>query len=605
MKRITALTVSALLSSFLLTSTDANAASTAIEASKQADSETQLQAQIDALTKKLAKIKEAQQKQTKTQATPEVVPMPKQIKTQTAPEVVATPKQIEIEPIPSVVMEPEQVEIVEAPKVVVKPTKKTKQPTQNEDLNQRAFMQAQIDALTSKLAKIEKAQKNQNKKISEVNRKANNDNLKFDVDFRTAYDNLNYDMVSGKSYTNDALYTNRLWLGMGYAPTKTMFFKGQLSVNKAYGASFNQRSTGFGFDTFDWIINEQLTDDTLKLREAYWLWMPTVGDYRYTVSVGRRPATNGYLINLRDDDKAKSPIGHIINMEFDGASASIQLDSLVSGMYLKLCLGRGLTNATAWASQASGAMGAPAGGSTQPNYTEDDTSLDNTDLIGVIFKPYDNGQYSVMTKFYRGFSVPGMAMNPAYDGTPTNGPMMMMQTFGDMDGAAISAKVEGIGDEITDFLDETIIFASFAWSQTNPDGDQAMLGSTDKESGSSFWIGTQMPNMTGGRFGLEYNHGSKYWRPFTYGEDTMIGSKMAVRGSAYEAYWTQPLISNKFSMQIRYTYLDYDYTGSDAFFGDAGTPMSINQIAQAQSAGMPVDAVETAQDIRVYFRYRY
>lgn len=468
-----------------------------------------------------------------------------------------------------------------------------------------ADLQAQIDALNEKIKKMEKKEIAQNKQISSINKKANNDNLKFDVDFRTAYDNINYDMVSGKSYENDALLTNRLWLGMGYAPSKTMFFKGQLSVNKAYGASFNQRSTGFGFDTFDWIINEQLTDDTLKLREAYWLWMPKVGDYGYTVSVGRRPATNGFLINLRDDDQAKSPLGHIINMEFDGASASIQLDSLVPGMYLKLCLGRGLTNATAWASQASYYVGAPTGGSTQPNYTTDDDNLENTDMVGLIFKPYDNGQYSLMTKFYRGFNVPGMAQNPSYDGTSANGSMMMMDTFGDMDGAAISAKIEGIGEEINDFLDETIIFASFAWSQTNPKANQAMLGSMDKEAGTSYWIGAQMPNMTGGKFGLEYNHGSKYWRPFTYGEDTMIGSKIAVRGSAYEAYWTQPMISKAFSMQVRYTYLDYDYTGSDAFFGDAGAPMSMDQVAQAQAAGMPIDAVETAQDIRVYFRYRY
>jgi hypothetical protein len=80
----------------------------------------------------------------------------------------------------------------------------------------------------------------------------------------------------------------------------------------------------------------------------------------------------------------------------------------------------------------------------------------------------------------------------------------------------------------------------------------------------------------------------------------MIGSKMAVRGNAYEAYWTQPIIDKVFSMQVRYTYLDYDYTGSDGFFGDGGTPYKIGS-TEANS----INAVETAQDIRVYFRYRY
>jgi len=465
-----------------------------------------------------------------------------------------------------------------------------------------ADMQAQIDSLTKKVAKLEKKQKKQAKNISKVNALAAKDNIKFDVDFRTSYDKIEYETASGKTYKNDALYSNRLWLNMGYAPAKTMLFKGQLSFNKAFGASYGQRGTGFGFDTFDWVVNENLTDDKIRLREAYWLWTPTTGDISWTVSVGRRPATNGFLVNLREDDKAKSPMGHIINMEFDGASASMQLGNFVPGMYAKLCLGRGLTNATGWSSQATAYVGSPTGGSTQPNYTDDSSNLENVDMVGVIFKPYDNGQYSVMTKYYRGFNVPGLAitnspMMPTYNPAL---PMAQMQSFGDMDGAAISAKVEGIGNEINDFLDETIIFASYAWSQTKPEAGQAMLGSLDKKSGSSIWIGTQMPNLTGGKFGLEYNKGSKYWRSFTYGEDTMIGSKLAARGSAIEAYWTQPLIKDVFSMQLRYTKIDYDYTGSTAFFGDGGAPMTM---AQAQTMGM--DPVESAQDIRLYFRYRY
>jgi hypothetical protein len=37
-----------------------------------------------------------------------------------------------------------------------------------------------------------------------------------------------------------------------------------------------------------------------------------------------------------------------------------------------------------------------------------------------------------------------------------------------------------------------------------------------------------------GKFGLEFNHGSKYWTPMTWAEDTAVGSKVAVRGDAYE-----------------------------------------------------------------------
>ncbi len=446
----------------------------------------------------------------------------------------------------------------------------------------------QITNLETKQAQTEQAQEKITEKVSNVNKLAAQDNLKFDVDFRTSYDNISYKMADGTTkYKNDGLYSNRLWLNMGYDAGDNMIFKGQLAFNKAFGANYTGTAAqrGNGFDTFDWIINENLTDDTIKLREAYWLWTPTLNDRGYTFSVGRRPATNGFLVNLRDDDQAKSPMGHIINMEFDGASASVKTDDISPGSYLKLCLGRGLTN-------ADGRYGNNIGA----DYADESNTLDNMDMVGLMSKLYDNGQYSAMAVYYRGFNVLGYK----YDGSGD------LQSYGDMDGAALSIKVDGIGEEINDFLDETTIFASYGWSQTRPDGKGSMLGSNDKESGTSYWIGTQMPNMTGGRFGLEYNHGSKYWRPFTYGEDTLIGSKLAARGDAYEAYWTQPLLGDKFSMQVRYTYIKYDYTGSNGFFGAGGTPIAVDAATLTATPGYSAaGTVEKAEDLRVYFRYRY
>jgi len=435
--------------------------------------------------------------------------------------------------------------------------------------------------LEAKIVKLEKKQQKQQKKISAVNKLANKDNIKFDVDFRTSYDNIEY-KSENETYSN-GIYSMRLWLNMGYAPTDNMMFKGQLAFNKAFGASYGQRGTGMGFDTFDWIVNENLTDDKVRVREAYWFWSPSAMGRDWTVSVGRRPATNGFLVNLRDDDKAKSPIGHIINMEFDGASVSMKTDDLIEGSYLKVCLGRGLTNASSRFNM------------TGPDY-DDNGQLSNMDLIGVIAKLYDDGQYTAFAKYYKAVNVLGMQdanRNGKYDTGDT------MKTYGDMDGAALSFQIAGIGDEWNDFLDETIFFASYAWSQSDPKSSNpadAMMGSVKSESGDSIYVGLQTPNLTGGKFGIEYNHGSEYWRPFTYGEDTLIGSKLAVRGNAYEAYWTQPIIGKMFTMQVRYTYLDYDYTGSQGFMGDFGTPIKVEDNP---------NAIDTAQDIRVYFRYRY
>ena len=492
-------------------------------------------------------------------------------------------------------------------------------------LSTSVFAAADADA---RIAKLEKKLAKLTKKVGQVNAQAAKDNIKFDVDFRTAVDQLNYKMADGTEYKNDGLLTNRLWLNMGYAPTDNMVFKGQLAVHKAFGASYNQRATGMGFDTFDWVINENLTDETVRLREAYWLYTDNVGGLDVTASVGRRPATNGHLGNFREDDaKEKSPNAHVINMEFDGASASIKSDAILPGLMFKLCVGRGLTNAASWSAEATNysqmsndtmaGLGNP-GASIQPQYTVDNSmgKLKTVDMMGFIFVPYDDGQYSVKSTWYRGTNLPGMYL--ADMDFVTGAQTWMMQSGGSIDGAAVSFKAEGLGDGISDFLDETKVFASYAMTTTDPTDASiyrsanaqmavtqmgmtgAMQGSGEKETGTSIWVGTQMPNMTGGTFGLEYNKGSEYWRPFTYGEDTMIGSKIATRGTAVEAYWTQPLIENVFSMQVRYTQINYDYTGSNGFFGDGSMPMTM-EMAQM----MQMNPVESASDLRVYFRYRY
>ncbi|MDQ1299239.1 MAG: hypothetical protein QG558_1778, partial [Campylobacterota bacterium] len=171
--------------------------------------------------------------------------------------------------------------------------------------------------------------------------------------------------------------------------------------------------------------------------------------------------------------------------------------------------------------------------------------------------------------------------------------------------ATAFAMVNGIGEGWSEFLDDTTFFMSGAMSKTDPYANKSMLGSADSETGYSYWLGTQFPSLISddGRWGAEFNHGSNYWRPITYGEDTMIGSKIAARGDAYEVYFTEPLVDDILTFQLRYTYIDYDYAGSNGFFGSqTGTPMSMDQAIAAGAGSMIVDK---AQDIRAYIRYRF
>lgn len=455
--------------------------------------------------------------------------------------------------------------------------------------------------------------------VTELNKATAGNHLKLGVDFRTSYDNVRYEMAGnqvmdydangvyqGTSSTvdqkqkNNSLFTNRLWINMDWAANENISFTGQLAYNKTYGGRFGNTGPGAGYETFDWFVNENANGDgNVRVKSAYWFYRNSTflgTDIPWTFSLGRRPSTNGHLVNLRDNDPAASPSGHTINVEFDGLSSKFGLEKLtgVPGMYVKLCAGQGASSAN------------EKFASTPYANTADGYEVDDVHLGGLIFVPYDNGQFSVGTQFYAANNLPGQNRDTNFD-------VSGLAPVGDLYSGSIYMMTNGIGNEWSDFLDDTTFFLSGAMSRTNPnDGldsfgnPQTMLGSTEMENGYSYWAGLNMPSLISeeGRFGLEFNHGSKYWRPITYGEDTMIGSKVAARGNAYEAYFTEPLIDDVFSLQVRYTYIDYQYSGSNGFFGSAtGAPMKIEDIDP--SAPFSGSVVDKAQNIRVYLRYRY
>lgn len=462
-------------------------------------------------------------------------------------------------------------------------------------------LKAQIEQLQKtqdeKIAKLEKKQQHNIKKISAINKLANNDNLKFGVDFRTAYDYINYKKANGAGESN-GVFTNRLWIKMAYAPTKNIAFYSTLSYYKIYGQVAQPHP---GLDQMDWIVNGTAgSTNNLRIKEAYWLYKNDTFmgmDIPWTASVGRRPSTDGLLVNYRDDQKAKSAIGHNINMEFDGASINYVLENVtdVPGMSLKFCFGRGMSDVNSRYAGIDQNTDGTYSFNNANNYAKTE-GFSNTDLVGVLFNPYDDGQYSLHTVWFDAFNLPGMYQND------TNASKYDFKQHGDVSGGAVSFIADGIGDGISDMLDDTIFFASFAYSQTNPDSTATMLGSSDKKTGTSFYTGLNWPCqlIDDARVGIEYNHGSKYWRSFTYGEDTLTGSKLAVRGDAYEIFFNKELLGKTLTAQLRYTYMDYKYTGSNAFFGDGGTPMTMSE---AITAGE--NPVDNASDLRVYLRYRY
>lgn len=503
-------------------------------------------------------------------------------------------------------------------------------------------LKAELNELKAQIAELKKGQEVTDLKalaeqVKEIKVRTGGDNVKWDIDYRASVDNIRYKMTgnynagapyglnnmvsAANSASNAALVTNRLILGMKAAPTKDVSFIGKLSYNKAMGdtANHSQSNTQPGYANFDWVTNENATDNTVKVKEAYFIYFGDAGQVPYTASIGRRPSYDGLPGNMREGNaNANSPLSHLINVEYDGASFLFNLEKVTSvpGMSFKLCMGKGLTNAKQRFSMDG------------LNYAKDNTKNGDVDLGGFIFVPYDDGQYSIHSMFFKahnmigftnadmgawqrayanvnygvplGGGAPGGAVSADAIATYMNG--IPFHNMGSMYGGTVLAMANGIGNGWSDFLDNTTVFASWAYSKTQPNG-LGMLGSGDAKYGSSWWLGAQIPAVftKDGKIGVEYNQGSRYWRSVTYGEDTMVGSKLAARGKAWEGYYNQPLTKN-LDMQLRYTHISYDYTGSNGFFGDDGTPYSI---ASGEAANAGINAVKSASDARAYIRYRY
>ena len=125
-------------------------------------------------------------------------------------------------------------------------------------------------------------------------------------------------------------------------------------------------------------------------------------------------------------------------------------------------------------------------------------------------------------------------------------------------------------------------------------------GDTADKSGSAYWAGVRYDlSKIGayGKFGYEYNHGSKNWFSFTQGSND-ITNKLATRGSAHEVYYIAPI--NRYAY-IRFGVQDihYDYTGSGS---PLGAPVDTKSAA---AQGMGANALKELQNLYFQFNVQY
>lgn len=442
-------------------------------------------------------------------------------------------------------------------------------------------LQKQVEELTKQVQKLQKDQKRLTGSLSEIKTKTGGDNIKWSIDFRAAYENLDYKYNDeGKAlYGRDGrsvpgVWTNRMWLGMSAMPLENLTFFGEIAMYKTWGG--NKISANEEFQNVDWRGVSRPDDAIFRIRNAAFVYaFAQESAVPMSLSIGRRPAANGFLANHREDEKEPgSPLAHVTNMEVDGAMLKFDLSGVLwDGAYIKTVYGRAHDpiNYTY--------------GATPYIYDTTRANKDDEPVDFIVFPMalYYDGQHNVMAQH-------SIILNSK--GTQIAGKIKKAGA-GTTQLSALSYQIDGLSEE-SDFLADTTLFASVAMSMTSPDEGYTMSGSEDDKVGSSYWVGATFPDMLfeGGRIGLEYNYGSKYWAPMTWAEDTLIGSKIATRGSAYEAYWNLPIAGRNLTAQLRYTYIKHDYAANTICYWESPESPDFN-------------VLESAQNVRLSIRYRY
>jgi len=418
-----------------------------------------------------------------------------------------------------------------------------------------------------------------------------------------------FNTIKPKKYdtNNDFMLTNRLRLRLSSKVNENLSFSGRLTMFKTFGDStpFHFFNGTMGSMALDSNSAQVPTDDALRVERAYFVYKNSIGDVHWHFSFGRRPAAYGYgMENHENAVLGGSPAGSIIQMNFDGGSLGFDLADLtgIPGLNVKFCYGQGYE-----------------GGYGTLNAMNAQADVNDVHFFGAIVKLFDNEDYKVIYNWAHGYGLTdgfiGTVVMPFYvSGNDYNLDGQYDEYTLNPNYGGFVSRVEPMSEVGNIDLHSVIAqgytfdfswFASYSMSKTDPTGRSAnpmyqFMGQDTMFDGTghSVWLGIMTPELPflGGKLGVEYNHGSKYWQPFM---STYDAQKLATRGDVYEVYYHQPIVGNNFFATLGYIHYDYEYTNSGSYLGE---PVKIKD-ATAFNTMMPV--VDKVDNFYLKMTYRF
>ena len=361
----------------------------------------------------------------------------------------------------------------------------------------------------------------------------------------------------GYDYENTLLYTNRLRLQMDAKVSKSVDFSGRLSMYKTFGDStgvqvFNGQPTSINVDgTTSSVPNS----DMVRVERAYFNWRGP----KFYLSVGRRPSTGGAPLNFRQDEpRGGSPLGSVINYQFDGITVGWHLSDKST---MRLCYGIGFESGF--------------GNSELTKRPQD--RLKDAWFLGLNWDILNTEDVFIQTTIAGAFDVTdgfnGLVVMPVDPVTGQDAPPAVIRyspsaNLGDIYWASIVGIIHpGAFD----------IFATLSYMETSPTNVTTPFGglmsdpfeTPEKQDGYMYYIGARYTfSNDKTKLGLEYNKGSQYWFNMAVAEDDLIAPKTSVRGDVWDLYLTHRITKN-FILKASYMHYNFDYSQSGWHMGAA------------------------------------
>ena len=343
-------------------------------------------------------------------------------------------------------------------------------------------------------------------------------------------------------------------------------------------------------------VFDKTASDTIRAEHAYLQWWD-IANSNIHLAIGRRPFSHGLPSEpFSGSVQVDIPYGSPADFNVDGVTVGYLSGSVAGFAKIDLRLFYGTGIESEW------------GNGTRPK----DKNLAEAQLGGINFDLLNDGRTLVQFSLYRAMGITdGIEGSVAF---PTQFAALFapslyadIQKFPIFTFDVYATPRTEIGDINLMSLgfrrqDDSgmIWFGSLAWTRLEPNGEAGMFGglgsdavyqailsgdgseiymvpvraeNDDSHDGYGVYVGIQMPAPLG-KFGLEYNYGSRYWTPFDQAKDDVLGNKLATRGHAGEAYYIFELNANTF-IKVGGIYYDFEYTGSGS---PVGKPQRIADI---------------------------